>query len=69
MYTYKIKIEDMMCKNCAKRIEDALDALEGTSARCNLSKKEVIVDTDAHAEDIYEAIKEAGYTVTNMELV
>ncbi len=37
-YTYVIKIEDMKCDKCAKRVKEALESLGDTVAHVNLKK-------------------------------
>ena len=69
VYTYKFKIEDMKDRESAIKIEKALDDVKGTVSRVNYSRREVMADTDARIEDLYEAIRKAGYSVTDIELV
>jgi len=69
MISYKITVEDMMCKNCVKKIEDALYEAGAEGVSCNLARKEVVIDSDLSVEEIYEIIEDAGYTPGDLELL
>lgn len=60
-------VEDMMCGNCEKRVNNAVTALDGVS-ECKANAQEnnatVIFDSSKVSEDqIKEAIEEIGYDV------
>ncbi|MDD3205598.1 MAG: heavy metal translocating P-type ATPase [Lachnospiraceae bacterium] len=59
-----IKIEGMMCEHCKKRVEDALNALEGvTKAEVNLEAKTATVsmEKEISTEVLETAVTDAGY--------
>ena len=69
MCSYKITIEDMNCNHCVQKIRQAFQDADDTSAMtANLSKKEVMLDTDLTVEEICEVITNAGYTFTEIEM-
>ena len=59
-----IKVPDMMCENCVKRITNALTAAELTF-RVDLAAKNVTVTGDADLAALKAAITEAGYQVVD----
>lgn len=58
-------VEGMVCKNCAAHVQNALNALDGVSAKVNLKKAEVQIRAvrDVSDEEIRKAVSEAGYGV------
>lgn len=61
-----VLIEGMMCKNCAKHVEEALKALNA-EVEVNLEEnKAYLTDTSLSDEQIKTAIEQAGYTVTEI---
>ncbi len=58
-------VEGMVCKNCAAHVQNALNALEGVSAKVNLKKAEVQICAvrDVSDEEIRKAVSDAGYGV------
>lgn len=69
MTSYKIIVEDMMCNKCAMKIRQALEKLGDVAVSANVSKHEIIVDSDVSVADLYKAIEDAGYTPSDCELV
>ena len=64
-----ISIEGMMCDNCKKHVEKALNSIEGvTSVKVSLENKNAIIECnlDVSDETIKETVKEAGYEVTEI---
>ncbi len=58
----------MMCKHCSGRVEKALNALDGVSARIELEEKTAYVsfaDTVSEA-DLRAAVENAGYKVISI---
>ena len=55
----------MSCSNCAIRVENSLNSLEGVYARVNLMEAEVDVRMKKELSDsvLKETVKDAGYTV------
>ncbi|NIM94703.1 MAG: copper ion binding protein [Anaerolineales bacterium] len=68
-----LPIEGMTCGNCVRRIEQALHEVEGvTNARADLATKTAtvhIVDGDANAEDLMQAIRIIGYHLSMDKVV
>lgn len=67
--TKKIFIEGMSCGHCVNHVETALKGIPGVnSAKVNLEGKYAIVelDNEIDAEQIKEAIEDAGYEVTGI---
>lgn len=67
-YSVELRADGMHCDNCARRVEDALQALGGIVAEVRLSNTVLVygerpIDPDALAE----AIRTAGYEVTGVQ--
>ncbi|NLX85136.1 MAG: heavy-metal-associated domain-containing protein [Synergistaceae bacterium] len=62
MKEFKLKVPDMTCGHCEKRIREAVSSLGGTVTSLDLETKIVIVETDVSEEKLLEAIDDAGYT-------
>ena len=64
-----ITIEGMMCGHCAKRVTDALEAINGVSVKINLDNKTATVTRKNKVDD--ETLKStgeaAGYKVIGIE--
>lgn len=60
-----ISIEGMSCKNCAERVQNALNSLEQVNAKVNLGKKEAVVKLGRQVSDdeLKACVEKAGYTV------
>lgn len=67
----KIHIEGMMCDNCRKNVENALNSLSQVNAKVNLKEKEAVVKLGVMVSDeTLEAVVEgAGYQVVSIEQV
>lgn len=61
----RVQIEGMTCEQCKNRVEDALNRLEGVSAKVNLKKKTAVVSMEKEIEDmqLQKAVEQAGYKV------
>ena len=61
----------MSCGNCAIRVENALNAMEGVWARVNLESGEASVYMKQEYGDkaLKDAVKACGYTVFRIERV
>ena len=66
-----LKIDGMSCGNCAARVENALNVLDGMWARVDLMKGEadVYMKQELKDETLKDAVKEAGYTVYQIKEV
>ncbi len=64
-----LKIEGMHCSHCQARVEKALNAIPGVTARVDLKKAQATVKLSQEVSDrqLQEAVDEAGYTVTAIE--
>lgn len=59
---YEIKVEDMMCHNCVKRITSVLESLN-VQGSCDLQNKIVTVDCDENKiQSIVDEIYDLGFT-------
>lgn len=63
-----LKVEGMMCMHCVSHVEEALNKLEGVSAKADLEAKEVKVENSKNldVELLVNAVKEAGYEAVVM---
>ena len=66
-----LKIDGMSCGNCAIRVENALNAMDGIWARVDLESGEASVYMKQEYEDkaLKDAVKACGYTVFRIEQV
>lgn len=64
-FVYRLKVNGMHCANCARRVENAINSLEGCWAVVDLGKKEVTLRTkrETTEQDMSAVIAKAGYTV------
>ena len=66
-YTKKFKVGGMHCEHCKRRVEEAVNDINGIAGRVDLKKGELTV---SYAEDVADEIikakiERAGYTVTD----
>lgn len=68
MTAKNIKISGMHCEHCAKRVQKALSALEGTSnVSVDLAAGAAYLEVDeskVSVEALRQAVEDAGYSVT-----
>ena len=64
-YQKVLKIDGMTCGNCANRVENALNHLDGVYASVDLMKEEAVVRMKEKVEDqtLKKTVAAAGYTV------
>lgn len=64
-YTKILKIDGMSCENCANRVENALNALDGVWASVDLGSQEALVrmKQPMDPELLKNAVRKQGYTV------
>ncbi len=64
-YTYTLQVDGMHCANCARRVENALNRLEGRWAVADVGKKEVLLRSkrEETGNEIGSAVDSAGYTM------
>jgi copper chaperone CopZ len=55
----------MNCIHCKKRVEDALNAIDGVKAEVSLKKNaaEISLSKDVKDETLKKAVEEAGYQI------
>ncbi len=60
-----IYIEGMSCAHCSRRVENALNELDGVSATVNLEEKSATLTCtkEVSMDTIQEAIEDAGFTL------
>ena len=64
-YTKILKLDGMSCGNCANRVENALNALDGVWASVDLGSQEALVrmKQPTDPELLKNAVRKQGYTV------
>lgn len=69
-FVYIINVDGMVCSNCERRVENALNSKEGLWAKVNLEKKNVTVRAKAEVkkEEFSHIISDAGYTMMDISL-
>lgn len=70
IFKKNIKIQGMMCENCALHVQNALNEINGASAKVNLKKAVAKFDAirEVPEEEIRMAVAKAGnYNVTSIE--
>jgi len=69
MNTKTVRIEGMMCKHCAARVEKALNALPGVTAAVDLEGRKAVVSAEPAVTDeaLKTAVTDAGYEVVGIE--
>ncbi len=67
--TITLHIEGMMCQNCKKHVDKALNAIEGVQADVNLEENKAvcIIAPAVEPETLKAAVEEEGYKVVSME--
>ena len=70
-YHYLLSIDGMMCSNCAKTAENALNSMPGVWGRVNLGKKEadVLAKSPVESASFAEALKKKSYILTDCKVV
>ena len=69
-YTASVQIGGMTCENCARRVENALNALDGVWAKVSLGENTALLRCKASPDEtaIRSAVSKAGYVVMNYKL-
>lgn len=67
--TIEVVIDGMSCGHCSARVEKALNAIDGISARVDLDNKTAYIENGntVKDEEIIRAVKEAGYEVIGIK--
>jgi len=65
-YRYEVGIEGMHCSNCARAVENALNAMDGVWASVELGRNRAIVRSkqEKNEGDFEEALQNTSYKVT-----
>ena len=65
-YLATLRIDGMTCENCARRTENALNAMEGVWAHVSIEKHSanVLCKMEPDETKIREAVRQAGYIVS-----
>lgn len=70
-YPYRavLTIDGMTCSNCARRVENALNRLDGVWATVDLMsrKAELRLKQKPDGDTLRQTVREAGYTVLSLE--
>ena len=69
-YRAEATVEGMTCKNCAQRVTNALNSLDGVWATVHLKKNSVSIllkQNDGEAA-LTEAVSKAGYTMKDVRI-
>ena len=64
-----VKIGGMTCEHCVRRIERALNSLDGVVVKVSLKDKKATLSLSKEVEDkvIIDAIEDAGYDVISIK--
>ena len=67
--TKTIQIGGMTCPHCTTRVETALNALDGVTARVNAAAKTATVECSSAVSevDLIRAVQKVGYTVLTIK--
>ncbi|MDD3262086.1 MAG: cation transporter [Oscillospiraceae bacterium] len=67
-YSAVLKISGMSCENCAVRVENALNSLDGVWAKVNLRTHtaQALLKTPMSGERLADPVCRAGYIVTDV---
>lgn len=62
-------ISDMTCPHCYVRVENALNSINGVSARVNIAARTATIHCEIPVDDItlIRAVQNAGYKVTALK--
>ena len=63
-----IQINGMHCPKCSAKVENALNSIEGVSAKVNLAKKHAVVTfkTDVTDDILKNAVDSLGFEVVSV---
>ena len=66
--TKVVKIEGMRCENCHRRVQNALNSIDGVNAKVNGDKAVVKLGRDIDDNEIKKAVTDLGYKVTSISI-
>lgn len=63
-----LKIEGMHCNHCAKQVMDAMNKIDGVSAKVDLESKTATIfyDREINDHDLCQAVEKAGYHIQSI---
>ena len=63
-----LKISGMHCEHCVKSVTEAINKIEGASAKVDFKKEEAVVsyDREINDDDLKKAVEEAGFKVVDI---
>ena len=64
----RIRIDGMVCDNCAARVANALNSLEAVNAKVNRSRREAVVKLGKNIDDdeLKATVEDLGYKVVEI---
>ena len=64
-----LKVSGMHCEHCVKAVTEAINKVDGASAKVNLSENEAVVsyDRELDEEQLKRIVKDAGYRVVSIK--
>jgi copper chaperone CopZ len=68
-YLYELNVDGMHCSNCARRVENAFNSIEGFWATADVGEKKVKLRTKMAIDETVcrKAVDGAGYTLLTMK--
>ncbi len=63
-----LKIEGMHCDHCAKQVMDAINKIDGVSAKVDLQSQTATIfyDREINDNELYQAVESAGYHIQSI---
>lgn len=70
-WVYEVQVEDMKCRNCAVKLENAFHEREGYFAKASLQKKCVKVSAGKKVpeEELRRIVRKSGYSAGRVTLI
>ena len=64
-----LEIEGMHCENCYRRVQNALNSIEGVNAKVHGSRKQAVVkmDKDMENSELEQVVSRLGYKVVSIK--
>ena len=63
----KMNIEGMMCPNCQRHVDKALNSIDGIKATVDLENNCAYIEGEADEQVLIQAVEDAGYQVKGFE--
>ena len=66
-----LKVSGMHCEHCVKAVTEAINKVDGASAKVDLSQNEAVVsyDRELDEEELKRMVKDAGYRVVSVKKI